>query len=408
MTSRSSSVQIPVGAVAARTASFVICMAATTLPTPLYDLYARRFGFHTLTITVLFAVYAVGVVLTLVLFGQLSDATGRRPVMLSAVAISVISSLILASAQGLGLLILGRVVSGLAAGLMTGAGTAGVIDLFPPARRAAGSTLAVAANTGGLALGTLLAGVLADLASYPLVTPYLAQAVLGVVACAALLATPRHQPAVRRGFRLSRLRVPAAIRGNYVRAVLSGGAAFAVTGVLTSVSALFLLTVLHDTSHVLAGGVVAIVFMFMAGGQLAARRTTPHRAMLAGCAGLALDGVVLLLALTLHSLAALLIAAVALGASGGVCLNAGVATTVGRVREDQRGGVSSAYFAGLYVFLACPAVGVGVIAAHTTLITAGVILCVVVIALAIAIAGFEFSAGRSTAAAVKPAGHRRE
>jgi MFS family permease len=192
--------------------------------------------------------------------------------------------------------------------------------------------------------------------------------------------------------------VPAEIRGNYVRAVLSGGAAFAVTGVLTSVSALFLFTVLHDTSHVLAGSVVAIVFIFMAGGQLAARRTTPHRAMLAGCAGLGLAGVVLLLALTLHSLAALLIAAVVLGASGGMCLNAGVATTVGRVREDQRGGVSSAYFAGLYVFLACPAVGVGLIAAHTTLITAGVILCVVVIALAIAIAWFEFSAGGSAAA----------
>jgi MFS family permease len=391
-------VQIPVGAVAARTAGFAICMAATTLPTPLYDLYAKRFGFHTLVITVLFAVYAAGVVLTLVLFGQLSDAIGRRPVMLSAVVISVVSSLILASAQGPGLLFLGRVVSGLAAGLMTGAGTAGVIDLFPPGRRAAGSTLAVAANTGGLALGTLFAGVLADLASYPLVTPYLAQAVLGVLACVALLVTPRYGSAAGRKFRLARLRVPAEIRGNYVRAVLSGGAAFAVTGVLTSVSALFLFTVLHDTSHVLAGSVVAIVFIFMAGGQLAARRTTPHRAMLAGCAGLGLAGVVLLLALTLHSLAALLIAAVVLGASGGMCLNAGVATTVGRVREDQRGGVSSAYFAGLYVFLACPAVGVGVIAAHTTLITAGVILCVVVIALAIAIAWFEFSAGGSAAA----------
>jgi MFS family permease len=383
-------------------------MAATTLPTPLYDLYAKRFGFHTLTITVLFAVYAVGVVVTLVLFGQLSDATGRRPVMLSAVAISVVSSLILASARGLGPLLLGRVVSGLAAGLMTGAGTAAVIDLFPPGRRAAGGTLAVAANTGGLALGTLLAGVLADLASHPLVTPYIAQAVLGVLACAALLVAPSYRPAARRRFRFARLRVPAAIRGNYVRAVLSGGAAFAVTGVLTSVSGLFLLTVLHDTSHVLAGSVVAIVFMFMAGGQLAARRTTPRRAMLAGCAGLALDGVVLLLALTLHSLAALLIAAVALGASGGVCLNAGVATTVGQVREDQRGGVSSAYFAGLYVFLACPAVGVGVIAAHTSLITAGVILCIVVIALAIAIAGFEFSAGRSTAAATKSTGRSRD
>jgi MFS family permease len=395
VTNRAGTGQIPVGAVAATTAGFVICMAATTLPTPLYDLYVKRFGFHTLTITVLFAVYAVGVVVTLVLFGQLSDAIGRRPVMMSAVAISVVSSLILAPAQALGLLLLGRIMSGLAAGLMTGTGTAAVIDLFPPGRRVAGGTLAVAANTGGLALGTLSAGVLAELASYPLVTPYLVQAALGILACVALLVVPRRGSAARRSFRFSWLRVPVEIRGNFVRAVLSGGAAFAVTGVLTSVSALFLVTVLHDTSHVLAGSVVAIAFFFMAGGQLAGRRTTPHPAMLAGCAGLALAGVVLLLALTLHSLAALLISAVALGVAGGMCLNAGVATTVGRVREGERGGVSSAYFTGLYVLLACPAIGVGVIAAHTTLITAGVVFCVVVIALAIAIAGFEFSAGRS-------------
>ena len=384
--------QIPRGAVAATTAAFVVCMAATTLPTPLYDLYAKRFGLHTLTITVLFAVYAAGVVVTLVLFGQLSDAIGRRPVMLCAVVISIVSSLILAPARGLGLLLLGRVISGLAAGLMTGAGTAAVVDLFPPGRRGAGGSLAVAANTGGLALGTLLAGVLADLASHPLVTPYLVQAVLGVLACIGLLVAGRRGSATGR-LRISRLRVPAELRGNFVRAVLSGGAAFAVTGVLTSVSALFLVTVLHDSSHVLAGSVVAIVFICMAGGQLAARRTTPHQAMLAGCAGLALAGIILLFALTLHSLAALLITAVVLGAAGGMCLNAGVATTVGKVREDQRGGVSSAYFAGLYVFLACPAIGVGLIAAQTSLITAGVILCVVVIALAIAIAGFEFSGG---------------
>lgn len=382
---------IPRGVVAATTAAFVICMAATTLPTPLYDLYARRFGFHTLTVTALFAVYAVGVVVTLVLFGQLSDAIGRRPVMLGAVVISVASSLILAPAQGLGLLLLGRIVSGLAAGLMTGTGTAAVIDLFPPGRRGAGGTLAVAANTGGLALGTLLAGVLADLASHPLVTPYLAQAALGVLACAGLLAARRGGSPAARWFRISRLRVPAELRGNFARAVLSGGAAFAVTGVLTSVSALFLVTVLHDSSHTLAGGVVAIVFIFMAGGQLTARRATPHQAMMAGCAGLSVAGIVLLLALTLHSLAALLIAAVVLGTASGMCLNAGVATTVSRAREDERGGVSSAYFVGLYVFLACPAVAVGLIAAQTTLITAGILLCVVVIALAAAIAGFEFS-----------------
>ena len=69
-------------------------MAGTTLPTPLYEIYARRFGFQPLTVTVLFAVYAAGVVLSLSVLGRLSDVIGRRPVLLSATALSVVAALL--------------------------------------------------------------------------------------------------------------------------------------------------------------------------------------------------------------------------------------------------------------------------------------------------------------------------
>jgi MFS family permease len=363
-------------------------MAGTTLSTPLYDIYSRRYGFQTVTITILFAVYAIGVVATLTVFGRLSDAVGRRPVLLAAVGISAAGSLILAFAPGLSLLLVGRVVSGLAAGLMSGTGTAAVIDLFPSERRGPGATVAVAANTGGLALGTLLAGILAEGAPKPLITPYLVQAGLAVLAglwlllAAGRLSTAAAAAPGGRRFRLGRLRIPAEIRAPFIRAVLAAGAGFAVLGVLTSVSSVFLATILHIDNHALAGGVVALAFAFMAVGQLAARRAEPQAALLAGCGGLCVAAAILLLSLTLHSLAALVIAAIVLGIAEGSCLNAGIASTVERVPPDLRGEVSSSYFAGLYIFLALPAIGVGVLSAHTGLVEAGVIFCAVVIALA--------------------------
>jgi MFS family permease len=378
----------PAGAVAATAAAFTICMAGTTLSTPLYDIYSRRYGFQTVTITILFAVYAIGVVATLTVFGRLSDAVGRRPVLLAAVGISAAGSLILAFAPGLSLLLVGRVVSGLAAGLMSGTGTAAVIDLFPSERRGPGATVAVAANTGGLALGTLLAGILAEVAPKPLITPYLVQAGLAVLAglwlllAAGRLSTAAAPAPGGRRFRLGRLRIPAEIRAPFIRAVLAAGAGFAVLGVLTSVSSVFLATILHIDNHALAGGVVALAFAFMAVGQLAARRAEPQAALLAGCGGLCVAAAILLLSLTLHSLAALVIAAIVLGIAEGSCLNAGIASTVERVPPDLRGEVSSSYFAGLYIFLALPAIGVGVLSAHTGLVEAGVIFCAVVIALA--------------------------
>jgi len=52
------------------------------VPTPLYGLYAARDGFGSLTITIVFAVYAPGVILALFTVGHLSDSYGRRRVML--------------------------------------------------------------------------------------------------------------------------------------------------------------------------------------------------------------------------------------------------------------------------------------------------------------------------------------
>jgi hypothetical protein len=248
--------------------------------------------------------------------------------------------------------------------------------------------VAVAANTGGLALGTLLAGILAEVAPKPLITPYLVQAGLAVLAglwlllAAGRLSTAAAAAPGGRRFRLGRLRIPAEIRAPFIRAVLAAGAGFAVLGVLTSVSSVFLATILHIDNHALAGGVVALAFAFMAVGQLAARRAEPQAALLAGCGGLCVAAAILLLSLTLHSLAALVIAAIVLGIAEGSCLNAGIASTVERVPPDLRGEVSSSYFAGLYIFLALPAIGVGVLSAHTGLVEAGVIFCAVVIALA--------------------------
>jgi MFS family permease len=381
----------PVGRtpVAATVAAFAMTMAGTTLPTPLYEIYARRFGFQTLTVTVLFAVYAAGVVLSLSVLGRLSDVIGRRPVLITATALSVVAALVFVFAHGLGVLILARVISGLAAGLMTGTGTAAVIDLFPPKRRAVAGIVAVAANTGGLAVGTLLAGILADVAPSPLTTPFAVQAGLATVAAAALWTTPKPRHTKGARFRLSRLRVPAGIRGNFTRAALAGGTGFAAAGVLTAVSSLFLAKSLQLTSHALAGGVVSIVFATMAVGQLLGRRGTAPTAMIRGCIGLVLAAVLLAVALSVESLTALLFAAILLGTSAGITLSAGVASTVEQVEPAQRAEVSSSLFSALYVFLALPAIGVGVVDKFTDLTIAGDVFCAVVVVLAIAVAASE-------------------
>ena len=140
--------------------AFGVTMLSTTLPTPLYPLYRDKLGFSELTVTLVYAAYAVGVLVALIAFGNMSDAVGRRRVLLPGLAAAVLSAIVFLSAVDLPMLFVGRVLSGLAAGLFTGTATATLVDLVPDRDRARGSLVATLVNMGGLGLGPLLAGVL--------------------------------------------------------------------------------------------------------------------------------------------------------------------------------------------------------------------------------------------------------
>lgn len=393
MTSTSSASARPGLAVSATAFAFLTTMMGTTIPTPLYSIYSDELGFSPFTVTVLFAVYAIGVVGALALFGRLSDDLGRRPVLMIAIGFALLSAVLFLLPPSLPLLIAARVLSGLGAGFMSGTGTAAIIDLVPPHRQKIAGTIAVAANTGGLALGTLLAGVLADLAPLPLVVPFAAHFVLCLVALLGLAtSTPAPAPAARGRVRIRphRLRVPASIRGAFARAVLGAGSGFAVTGVLTAVSALFLVKELGLASHALAGSVVFLAFAGMALGQLLAGRLAPRVALAIGCGGLVFAAGALAVALATVTLAPLIVSSCVLGLSGGLCLSAGIATTVGQVPPAHRGEVSSSFFAGIYLMLAVPAIGVGLLAGAIGLRSAGLVFTVVVAVLATVVGFLEF------------------
>src|SRR6201999_1813862 len=151
--------------------ALAVSMIGTTLPTPLYVIYQQQLGFSTMVITLLFAAYAAGVLLTLVAVGHASDDLGRRPLLLAGLACAALSSVVFLLAHDLPLLFVGRLLSGFCAGIFTGTATATLIDLSPR-RGSRGTLVATAFNMGGLAIGPLLAGLLAQFAPLPLRLPF--------------------------------------------------------------------------------------------------------------------------------------------------------------------------------------------------------------------------------------------
>jgi MFS family permease len=353
--------------------AFFVAMLGTTLPTPLYPLFEQRYGFGPLLVTMIFAIYAFGVIAGLILFGNLSDRLGRKPVLLLGLALSAASAVLFLAANSLVPVYAARVVSGLSAGIFTGTATAYVIDLAPAGRRRLASFVAVFANLGGLGTGTLLSGLLAEWAPHALRTPFAVDLALVGVATAGLLLAPETVARGELSFRLQRLGVPAEVVSVFVRAALAGVAGFAVSGVFGSIAPEFLGVGLHHRSPALAGLLVFLLFVMSVAGQALVIRLP--NALAAGC-GLLVGGVALLaVALAADSLSALFASAAVGGLGQGVVVSAGLAAIAERAPPERRSETASSFFVVLYFGLSIPVIAAGVAIHYTSLRSAGIGFC---------------------------------
>ena len=365
------------------TYAFWATMVGTTLPTPLYVHYVQRFGFSELTITVIFATYAAGVIAALLLFGRVSDATGRRPVLLLGLALSALSAVVFLLAQGLAPLLVGRFLSGLSAGIFTGTATATLVDLAGPERRGRATLVAAVVNIGGLGCGPLIAGILAQLAPLPLRLSYwvslglLAPASVGV----ALMADPvRPKAGVK--FRLQALSVPSETRAAFIPAALAGFAGFAVTGLSTAVSPAFLGQILTIRNDIVVGAVVFGVFAASILGQLLLDLMSPRTAMAGGSAALIVGMALLAVSLASSSLALLVIGVMVAGGGQGLSFRAALSAVNGASPPARRAEVASSFFVVAYLAISIPVIGEGVLAQAVGLRTAGIVFAAVVAVMA--------------------------
>ncbi|MEU2546013.1 MFS transporter [Streptomyces roseolus] len=367
-------------------AVFAVCMAGTTLPTPLYPLYQEEFGFSELTVTVVYAVYAFGVLAVLLLAGNASDTIGRRPTLCWGLAFAAASAVCFLRADALGWLYAGRLLSGLSAGLFTGAATAYVIELAPPGGAARATLVATAANMGGLGCGPLLAGLLAEYAPEPLLLPFAVHLALLALSALALRWLPE-TVAERRPLSAVRPRrpaLPARVRPVFVPAAVASFVGFALFGVFTSVSPAFLARYLHVDDHAVSGLVVALAFFASIAGQAAAGRVGADRSLPLGCAVLFAGLVLLALALATDHLLFVVLAALVGGTGQGLAFRAALSAVAAASPPDRRAAVISSLFVVAYTGISLPVIGVGLLADPLGLEGAGLVFiaCMLVLAAA--------------------------
>ena len=352
---------------------FATAMAFSTIPTPLYAFYRQRDGFSTFMITVVFAAYSIGVIGSLFLAGHVSDWFGRRRLLLSALAFESVAAVLFLVWTSLPGLILARVVTGVGVGLITATATAHMGELHALARPGQGRTraerAAVAANMGGLALGPLIGGLLAEYVDHPLVVPYLLFLGLLLAAGIAVVVVPETVDLTRDRprYRPQRVSVPSQGRPLYYTVAIASFTAFSILGLFTSVAPGFIAGTLHHSSPLLAGAITFLVFGSGATAQIAASAWPAARQVTAGLALTATGVLIVTAAVWWPNLGLFLAGGMLAGSGVGVLFKGALGTVVGLARPEARGEALAGLFLAAYAGLVVPVLGIGVATLNSSL-----------------------------------------
>ena len=368
--------------------AFLTLAAFTTVPSPLYGLYQARDGFSEFMLTVIYAAYAAGVVGALAFAGHLSDWLGRKRLLIPAAALTVVSAgafLVWNSVAGL---LMARVLTGVSIGLTQSTATAYLSELHarhrPEASGARAQVTATTVNMGGLGVGALIAGGLAQWVGDPLTISYLVFLVLSCVALIAVALSPetRERLTPRPRYRPQRVSLPVEARGEFYAASLSAFIVFAAMGLFAGLAGLFLVVALHHPSHALAGATLFAVFGSAVIAQLATMSWPLRRLLAAGMAAMVVGLAAIVIAVwqSNPSLALFIVGGAITGAGGGAVFKGAVATVIRISPAETRAEALAGTYLAAFVGLSVPIVGAGVALAE------GVSPRVTLLAFAIAVA----------------------
>ena len=338
-------------------------LAASSAPSPLYPVYQAEFGFSALTLTAIFAVYVLALLLSLLTVGRLSDYLGRRPVLAAALLVEAGAMGVFWDAHGVAALITARVVQGVATGAAVGVLGAYLLDLQPSDGSRLGSLVNSVAPSAGLGAGAVLTGLLIEYAPEPtrLVFAILTAMFVALALITALLPeTVARQAGVRTALR-PQVSVPRSARRSFVRALPIMASTWMLGGLMFSVGGSLLAAVFAQANHAVVGLVIGVFAGSAAVASIVLRQWSPEPMARVGTVGLLVGTVLFALALAVTSLSVFIIGAVLAGAGFGPAFLGAFRSISQLAAPAERAGLISAIYIVSYLAFSIPALIAGLL-----------------------------------------------
>ena len=345
-------------------ATIGLALFASGTPSPLYGTYSQLWGFDAVVLTLVYATYAFGVVLTLLLAGRLSDEVGRRPVLIVALAALLVATVPFMVADSVVWLFVARAIQGLATGLALSAASAALLDLHPDRDPVSVSLANGVASTVGMGSGVIISAAIVQFLPAPRVLPYvlLALLFLGFLVAAWRMREPVEvSPDAR--FRLTPQQpyVPPVARRPFVLASLAVLSSWSIGGLFLSLGPELSAIVYKSDAHLVSG---LGIFMLAGAGavaQLVFGRWAPWRAAAIGSLALAAGMGMIVAAAATSSAVFFTVGAIVTGLGFGTAFLGGLRSLSSAIPAEHRAATMSAFYLVAYGSLSIPAVIAGIV-----------------------------------------------
>jgi MFS family permease len=343
-------------------AILTLFIVISAVPSPLYEIYAARWHFSSLTLTVVFALYAIALLASLLVTGRLSDHLGRRPVILAALALEIVAMLCFIAANSVGVLIVARVLAGLATGASVGPLTAGLTELADERHSAVAPVVGSLASNVGLAIGGMGASVLVQYAPAPLRLVY--WVMLAALVVSALLVGASRETGERRPGILASLEpvaeVPTQARQTFLKAVPAMVGLWALAGLYLSLGPGLLLGIVGSSNLLWGGAVILACWGCSTIAGIGTRKATAAAASVFGCIGLSLGIALTFVGIATSSTVVFLVGAAVAGCGLGPTWLGCFRAISSLAPPSQRAGTVAAIYIVAYLAFSVPVVIAGV------------------------------------------------
>ena len=342
--------------------AFASLQAFGTVPTPMWPLYAVRDGLSSTTVTLAFACMVVGAGASLYLFGHLSDRLGRRRIIVPALAFGIAAAAVMAWWPALPGLLVGRVLTGVAVGLMASTATTYLTDLYRAGHPAqplsrVPATVASVANLGGLSLGPLVSGALLSWVGHPFTTSYFVFIALMAIGAVSVGLSPETVDLSLPKFAGAPKFVLRHAQGSvFVGAVAVAFCSFAIFGLFSSVGSLIVHSDLHESSPFIWGLAGFVVLGVSALVQTLFPKLAVVRMLVLGLIGVPVGMALVILALYNPSLTVYLLGSAIAGAGAGLLFKAALSVAMTTAEPGATAGVLALFFVVAYVGVGLPPV----------------------------------------------------